>query len=1043
MSAVSFTNTAGGAWNLGSNWSSGLVPGTTDDITIGATIVGNITITTTAAVCRSLNCTGFTKNLSTAVNITIGDGTAGASNIALKFTSSMTFTRTAGAMTFASTSATQQSIDFGNVTTSAMNVTINGASSSYTLTGFSSGSGPWILGGSTTLQLIGTFNSTGTFTANTCTYDLNGQSHTSSAFSSTTGTRVFKNTAGGGSMTVTGVYSITGTTVTTAWGTATLNCGGSLTHTATSGTATSFFQTVNFTGFGNVITLAATGFGSTTQFTSTTITMSGGTQTFTGATSAGITYTGLTVNITGSGTNVITNGVGIPTLSCTLSAQGDALQVPTNRALTCTTLTLTGTTLNMLLVTSGVIGTAATISAGTLTASHITWQDITGSGAAVPFAGTDMGNMLGCTNITFDANRTLYWVGGTGNANDSAHWSLSSGGAGGQVAVRAQDTMVFDSSSFSGGGQIVSMNRLYYGSWTITTPSNNPTFNFSALCNFTGGWTHTGTFQTTNGNISINFVSRTSATISGSANSGLMGAFNFSNSLNATYTLAGTLNINTFSVSGVSGMTLNCGSATISCTGSVNWAAATTASTFNFGSSSWTIPTGSIGFGVNWTYPTNTAVLHLTPSSGTMSLQGIAAGAMPGLSFEATGTGAFQFGSLGTWNSSSTITLVSGTLTSSSLTGTTTCTAFTVQGGTLNVTIPALVCTSFNITGGTITSAFTGITLNASGATTFATNGATLPSVIMNLSAGAAVSATGAALIPSLTVNGQAAAGQSVTFATGITVAGTWLTDKSVSYTMHAGSTHRAGTLQHTNGGATKRLSMVSSTPGTRYNNIFASLVGPLSYVDITDSNATNLVFPSIRSYSAPVSVASVTSVVVNKPAGTVQGDYMVALVSILSANVVAPSGWTQIGTGILGFSAWTKPAGVSEPSTYTWSTTGSATDMRGMIVTIGAASALDSGGVQEVVLTNLITFPATSVTTHDACFVLYLSMNANPAAAYVSPSPSTATNYFIDNADARFNVSISYGALLNFPGAALGIGSATSVSGNFASMQVTAVLAT
>jgi hypothetical protein len=49
---------------------------------------GNVTINA-AAACRSLDCTGYTGTLThnSSVTLSIGDGTAGAGNVALKFVS--------------------------------------------------------------------------------------------------------------------------------------------------------------------------------------------------------------------------------------------------------------------------------------------------------------------------------------------------------------------------------------------------------------------------------------------------------------------------------------------------------------------------------------------------------------------------------------------------------------------------------------------------------------------------------------------------------------------------------------------------------------------------------------------------------------------------------------------------------------------------------------------------------------------------------------------------------------------------------------------
>lgn len=53
------------------------------------------------------------------------------------------------------------------------------------------------------------------------------------------------------------------------------------------------------------------------------------------------------------------------------------------------------------------------------------------------------------------ANR--YWVGNSGNYNDTAHWSTSSGGAGGASVPTPGDDVFFDANSFSANGHVVSI----------------------------------------------------------------------------------------------------------------------------------------------------------------------------------------------------------------------------------------------------------------------------------------------------------------------------------------------------------------------------------------------------------------------------------------------------------------------------------------------------------------------------------------------------------------------------------------------------------
>lgn len=120
--ANKFARTVGGNWNTDATWSttSGgaadtVKPTAADDVFLDASS-GAVTIDA-ASVGRSLNCTGYTNVLThNAFTLTLGDATAGASNIALKLVAGMTYTLAdvaTSAITFASTSATQQTIDCG------------------------------------------------------------------------------------------------------------------------------------------------------------------------------------------------------------------------------------------------------------------------------------------------------------------------------------------------------------------------------------------------------------------------------------------------------------------------------------------------------------------------------------------------------------------------------------------------------------------------------------------------------------------------------------------------------------------------------------------------------------------------------------------------------------------------------------------------------------------------------------------------------------------------------------------------------------------
>ncbi|MBL0104555.1 MAG: T9SS type A sorting domain-containing protein [Bacteroidetes bacterium] len=58
-------------------------------------------------------------------------------------------------------------------------------------------------------------------------------------------------------------------------------------------------------------------------------------------------------------------------------------------------------------------------------------------------------------NISANNARTLYWVNGPGNWSDSSHWSLSSGGAGGECIPSGADAVIFDASSLVSSSTVV------------------------------------------------------------------------------------------------------------------------------------------------------------------------------------------------------------------------------------------------------------------------------------------------------------------------------------------------------------------------------------------------------------------------------------------------------------------------------------------------------------------------------------------------------------------------------------------------------------
>jgi hypothetical protein len=99
------------------------------------------------------------------------------------------------------------------------------------------------------------------------------------------------------------------------------------------------------------------------------------------------------------------------------------------------------------------------------------------------------------------------------------------------------------------------------------------------------------------------------------------------------------------------------------------------------------------------------------------------------------------------------------------------------------------------------------------------------------------------------------------------------------------------------------------------------------------------------------------TTVVVSKPAGTIDGDVLVAMISVRAASapaITAPSGWTQVGTTASTGSntrtgVYTKVAGASEPANYTWTIDVTIVDAVGAIARYTPAAPTTAPGAVDV----------------------------------------------------------------------------------------------
>lgn len=267
-----------------------------------------------------------------------------------------------------------------------------------------------------------------------------------------------------------------------------------------SGTQTRTFDangaTFNITGFNNTLgTPASVWVGDTT--TLLTIDMTGSTITMSGR-NANFRPGGKTFNnviFTGGDANGINAAGTIANLTYTIANAGgqlnDVLNIPSGLTLTITgTFTVNGGTPQIRArIGSGIFNGVSTINAAAVSLANVDFYNTIGAGAAAPFTGTSLGDMGFNTSITFDTPRTVYWVGNSGSQSDSAHWSLSSGGAGGANMPLPQDTARVDANSVTLAGQTLTFDEPRTSALDFTGVLNNPIWAWGANPIYTGNLT--------------------------------------------------------------------------------------------------------------------------------------------------------------------------------------------------------------------------------------------------------------------------------------------------------------------------------------------------------------------------------------------------------------------------------------------------------------------------------------------------------------------------------------------------------------------------
>lgn len=359
-------NTTG--WSTTDGGSSGsAAPTAADDVFFTANSTGTCTIPTgTTVLGRSINCTGHTGTIafaSTTAVLTLGNATAGASNIAAKFVSGQTITLTGvGTINFVSTSATLQTIDSGGKT--LPNLTFN-----------SSSNGNYQLAANLTISSSGT---TG-LVVTQGTFDDGGFTVTTPMFaSSNSNVRTVKI---GATWTMT---SQTPTSGTYTWDTTTTT-------------------NLTFTGLST----------STLTFNNTTATAP---ILFLGG---GLTYGTVQHTSVGAVCFIVMGSNTFSTFNFsngTTTATGRTLVFGAGTTNTFTTFTCVGTAVGPIAVISSKAGTAATLSSSSSqTCNFLTLRDITVSGGGTWTAGADSTDGLSSGGTTSNSG----WSSFTGKAPDS------------------------------------------------------------------------------------------------------------------------------------------------------------------------------------------------------------------------------------------------------------------------------------------------------------------------------------------------------------------------------------------------------------------------------------------------------------------------------------------------------------------------------------------------------------------------------------------------------------------------------------------------
>ncbi len=429
---------AAGNWTSGTAWVGGVAPTAADDASI-TNLTTSITIDA-GAVARSADFTGgtgFTGTLTQGATgtLTLGDGTAGAGNVALKLNAGATYApNSASTISFISTSATQQTVTTAGYTMG--NMTFNSASN-----------GNYAITDNTTLATASTLTLTKGTLHTDGTSDTAGLTHSWGLFSAPGSATISLNL---------GASNITVKSTGTAWA---INNNGTVTLTA--GTST--------------------------------ITITGASASFN--TVSGLTYNNVTYNGGGSGYFLASGTTTLKNLTVTgTNVKTDSKSIGANFTIT-GTLTLTGNSaINRLFINSGnnngaTKGTQRTITfsgaAATTAITKTDFQDMkfatASGGPTLPIdlsaisgnSGDAGGNDL--TTMTLTSSLQLYWrTAGGGTWSTAANWDTN-------PSATSRVPLPQDDASFSASAGGVNLNSGV--TITMDMPRSGRSIDFTGMTN--------------------------------------------------------------------------------------------------------------------------------------------------------------------------------------------------------------------------------------------------------------------------------------------------------------------------------------------------------------------------------------------------------------------------------------------------------------------------------------------------------------------------------------------------------------------------------